>query len=613
MRNRLHLMRFILALLVLLIGLWVAPRPALAAWGNIQVEVVSTYPMKRVVVAGYNQHNQWKQWSSDVYGARSTKTTNWWWKSNPVLVEITYTNNSKQSQWFNWSWTTPFWYDWQTANFTYRGTDNDNPKPPSIVSPNSSRYFDQQFTFAISPSAANYTGRRDYNVGVEQISGTWRWSSGWTANTSWSIKVPADGQYRLWAQQGDMVSRGSKVASIVIVVKRSVGIPSIKSPATNQFVKRAFSVEINPGSMNYTMVADWLVQCYTNASNPDGSTVAQVGWTRNRTPQIILYGDGVVFCRVRQGDTVNNGSGWSTPVTVRVVGVVNAPKILSPTPNATVSGKRFKVELESVGTPYWNQLEFRIQIARNPSFAPVEKTTEWQRSLASKVLSSATLRASIELEVSGYGKYYIRAQVRNESGLESPFSNVTISVPFFYDRVKATSQDVINAVSASGSGWCTELIQHAFRAGGLPGIDQGFFGGFKTWTGNGYLVKWMEAYPDMWEFRSFQDLEPGDAILYSSIGGNAQNWREVDGNGASKFGHVALVIGKNPAGKTLVSHWNIGGYSGSPRPQGLEYDAYIGGALPVLGIHIRSSGVAASSPSIAPVSAPTFVPPAGGD
>lgn len=610
LKSRLWL--FIVVPVFVVVGLLVFTKPASAAWGNVQIEVKSTYSMKTVLVTGWNQNGEQKTWQGSAGGELRIATSGWWWKtSRPVIVHIIYTNDRSQTNQFYWP-STPFWYDWQTASFAYYGTDADNPKAPTITSPNSSSGpYDQRFTFTIAPAPANYTKKRDFNVGVEQIGGSWRWSSGWTTGTSWSIGVPADGQYRLWAQQGDTVNRGSPVVSMVITVKRAVGTPSIKSPTNNQFVKRVVTVEITPGSLNYTKVADWLVQCYANASNPDGSIVAQVGWTRSKTPQITLNGDGAVFCRVRQGDTVNKSSGWSAPITLRVASVVNAPKILSPKPNSEVSGKRFKVELESVGTMYWKQLQFRVQVARDPNFASIEKSTEWQTTTATNVTWPNPLRATVELEVSRYWeRYYIRAQVRNEAGVVSAASTSThIVVPFFYDRVKAISQDVINTASESGGAYCTELIQHAFRAGGLPGIDQGFFGGFKTWIGNGYLVKWMEAYPDMWEFRSFQDLEPGDAILYSSIGGNAQNWREVDGNGASKFGHVALVIGKNPAGKTLASHWNIGGYSGSPRPQGLEYDAYIGGAVPVLGIHIRSSGVTASSPSIAPVSAPTFVPP----
>ncbi|MBE2196682.1 MAG: carbohydrate-binding protein [Anaerolinea sp.] len=298
-----------IVILMLLFATGGSPQKAEAAKGHVQIRVTSTYPLERVWVVGFNQYGQLKTWTFAPNGARTAATTNWWWKS-PVLVRIQYRNNHVQQQVSNWTSTS---LDWHTASFTYYGTNADNPKPPAISSPLPGSVNDRTIRFQILPASPNYTGKRDYSVGVEQIGGNWRWTSGWTSSTGWNILVPSDGHYRLWAQQGDTVNRASPIVTTVIAVKRDIGQPRLTAPkdATSRV-----EVTIIPGSLNYTGKADWLVQCYSNSNNPDGSIVGQVGWTVNPKPQIEVKYVGDVMCRVRQGDTVNNSSTWSNPVRI---------------------------------------------------------------------------------------------------------------------------------------------------------------------------------------------------------------------------------------------------------------------------------------------------------
>ncbi|MCC6976435.1 MAG: carbohydrate-binding protein [Anaerolineae bacterium] len=298
-----------IVILILLFAAGGSSQKAEAAKGYVQIKVTSTYPLKEVWVTGVNQYGRLTTWKSAPDGAWTAATTNWWWKPNWIWVLIQYQNGHIQQKQFGWT-SSPS-DDWKTASFTYYGTDADNPKRPAISSPIPGPFYDRTIRFQLSPASPNYTGKRNFSVGVEQINGDWLWTSGWTSDTSWNIPVPSDGRYRFWAQQGDTVNRGSPVVTTVIEVKRDIGQPKLTAPkdATSKV-----EVTITPGSVNYTGKADWLVQCYSDPDNPDGSIVKVEpdGWMRNPKQQIAVKYVGDLYCRVRQGDTVNNSSTWST-------------------------------------------------------------------------------------------------------------------------------------------------------------------------------------------------------------------------------------------------------------------------------------------------------------
>jgi hypothetical protein len=131
-------------------------------------------------------------------------------------------------------------------------------------------------------------------------------------------------------------------------------------------------------------------------------------------------------------------------------------------------------------------------------------------------------------------------------------------------------------------------------------------GGLNTsrhWTGNQQMVAWMWYNQDKWEFRSFDQLQPGDFVFYGydQYNGNASNWSDTDptmtGNGYqsgpsvnfagwSRFAHVALVVGQNRIAAWNAEYWNVpltGWYSMPAR----------------LGVHIKDSGGSSNPPNYA--------------
>jgi hypothetical protein len=125
-------------------------------------------------------------------------------------------------------------------------------------------------------------------------------------------------------------------------------------------------------------------------------------------------------------------------------------------------------------------------------------------------------------------------------------------------------------------------------------LYQGGLNTSNAWYGNQQLIAWMWYNQDKWEFRSLDQLQAGDFVLYGydQYNGNAWNWMDIDPTltgccfqsgpnvnfqGWSRFAHAALVIAQGYVASWNPEIWNIsvGGFNIPAR----------------LGVHIKTDTV----------------------
>jgi len=97
--------------------------------------------------------------------------------------------------------------------------------------------------------------------------------------------------------------------------------------------------------------------------------------------------------------------------------------------------------------------------------------------------------------------------------------------------------------------WCTNYIARALNAGGLNVPT--------SWIGNNQIISWMLNNPNDWEFRPLDQLIGGDIVLYSDQPEAPSDWAHFFSNGASRWGHSALVIAPGRVGAWNAEYWDL--------------------------------------------------------
>lgn len=131
--NTHHLFATMIALVIFAAVAFVAPQPAAASGGNVQIRLYSTSGslIKRAEIGGYNQYGSYAVWGPYDTSSREVKATGWWFgqNGNAPYVNIRFRlDNGVTMSCFQALNIYP-WDNWKTINIDSKGYTTSSGAP----------------------------------------------------------------------------------------------------------------------------------------------------------------------------------------------------------------------------------------------------------------------------------------------------------------------------------------------------------------------------------------------------------------------------------------------------------------------------------------------------